>query len=86
MRRKALVGILLVCLVVGAIPISAMQSPPTTFEGEIEDKDITISKTEGGYEIGLRNNLWFSELDVFFDDIYQGTISNGPIWDYFTVD
>jgi len=88
MRRKALVGILLVCLVLGTIPIttSAQPSPPTEFEGKIDDASIKIykidSKIEGGYEIGIENNLWYSKLDVFFDDVYQGTIDEDE-WRYF---
>jgi len=87
MRRKVLVGILLVCLVLEAIPVTtiAQPSPPIEFEGMIQDKDITISKTEGGYKIGLCNNLWWSELDVFFDGVYQGKIPDGPSWKYFQV-
>ena len=87
MRREVLVGMLLVCLVLEAIPVTtiAQPSPPIEFEGMIQDKDITISKTEGGYKIGLRNNLWWSELDVFFDGVYQGKIPEGPSWKYFQV-
>jgi uncharacterized membrane protein len=88
MRRKVLIGIVLTCLILGVIPITtiAQPSPPTEFEGQIEDKDIIPFKTEGRYEIGLHNNLFYSELYVFFDGDYQSTIPKGPTLKYFTVD
>ena len=88
MRREVVVGILMVCLVLEAIPVTtiAQPSPPIEFEGTIQDKDIITFKTEGGYEIGLHNNLAYSELDVFFDGVYQDTLPKGLGRTWFTVD
>ncbi|RJS79294.1 hypothetical protein CW713_08545 [Methanophagales archaeon] len=88
MRREVVVGILMVCLLLEAIPVTtiAQPSPPIEFEGIIQDKDIITFKTEGGYEIGLHNNLAYSELDVFFDGVYQDTLPKGAGRTWFTVD
>lgn len=85
MRRKLAVGIVLACLILGMfpIPIIAQPSPPTEFEGKIDDASIRIYKIEGGYEIGLLNNLKASKLNVFFDGVYQGTIAISMEWKYF---
>jgi hypothetical protein len=87
MIRKVFAGFVLACLILGMIPSTSIAQPssPAEFEGIIQHKDITISKTEEGYKIGLCNNLWDSELDVFFDGTYQGNIPGGPSWKYFLV-
>lgn len=87
MRRRRIIGVLVMCLVLGAIQISIAAQPksPTVFEGEIRDSDITVTKLDEGYKICLYNNLWSSKLNVFFDGVHQGVISLGPTWACFTV-
>ena len=58
-------------------------TPPTEFEGEIDDESIKIcNPKDGGYEIKIRNNLWTGWLAVFFDGVYQGRIDVAS-WAYF---
>jgi Leucine-rich repeat (LRR) protein len=59
----------------------------TTNDAEIHDYDITINSLENShYKIGLKNNLLLSELDVFFDGKFVGSIPKGPAWKEFEVD
>ena len=87
MTRRKIIGVLVMCLVLGAIQVSIATQPksPTVFEGEIRDSDINVTKLDEGYKICLCNNLWSSKLNVFFDGVYQGVISPGPTWACFTV-
>jgi len=57
---------------------------------EIHDYDITVNSYRDGYKIGLKNNLWLSELDVYFDGQFQGKISKAPmlgegVWKEFSI-
>jgi hypothetical protein len=79
MKRKVLVGILLVCLVVGTIPINIAQTTTTTTTSEISDDDIAVVHIleEGKpsyYKIKLKNNLWGSELKVYFDENFDNCV------------
>lgn len=48
--------------------------PFTKYEGIIRNIDIKVEKLAQGWNISLKNNLWASELSVWFDDEFQGTI------------
>nr|MBN2277259.1 hypothetical protein [candidate division Zixibacteria bacterium] len=49
-------------------------APPAKYEGIIRDIDIKVEKLPQGWNISLKNNLWASELYVWFDNRFQGTI------------
>lgn len=74
-----IVGLILAAIV---LPISAIRP----VEDKIYDKDITVNSCGGKYKIGLKNNLWLSELKVEFDGKDIGTIRPGPRWGEFEVE